>query len=144
MMLLWTSEDIVTVTVVVRVLLEMTIGRALLAAAEGDSFTGVLNPSFGAGVLFGLIKDAESIEVIEATEFIELIELDELGRELNVDELRDTVALDGGASAEVLASTEEGAAVSAGGLPVHGTTVTIEALRTSVNVESALMLLTRK
>ena len=113
----------------------MITGRALLAAAEGDSFTSVLIPSFGAGVLFGLITDAESIEVIEAIGLIELIAPDELGKELDVDKLRDTVTLGADAVVEVPAGTEDGAAVLAGGLPVHDITVTIEALRTSVNVE---------
>ena len=79
--------------------------------------------------MFEITLDAESIEVIE------VIELDKLVEGVDVGELWEVVALDTDAVVGVLAGIEDGAAVLAGGLPVHEITVTIEALRTSVNVE---------
>jgi hypothetical protein len=98
----------------------------------------VLTASFGAGVVFEFIIDAESIADIADIadiEVIDVIEVVELGEGVNNDKRSDTAALGGDAVVEVPAGTEDGAAVLAGGLPVHGITIMIEASRTSVNVE---------
>ena len=53
----------------------MMIGRTLLAAVEGDSFTGVLRASSGAGVAVGFIADARLIGDIADIADIEVIEV---------------------------------------------------------------------
>ena len=138
MLLLCTWVDTVTVTVLVRVLLNVTIRSLLLTAVGGDSFAGVLSASFGAVLVSEVTTDAESMEGIEA------IELDELGEEVILDKLFDIVTLVGDAVVKVLAGKEDGAALSVEGLPVHGMTVTTEALSACVSVKCSLMLLTSK